>query len=114
MRGGRRHNVLVDQHFLGRARTHSRYALFDLGDYPGLVDRTAEGYAIHGELYEIETGLIEQLDRIEGAPNLFRLEPVLIDGHPGEVFAYFYQESTEGFSLCRDGCWKYEDSRHDI
>jgi gamma-glutamylaminecyclotransferase len=113
MRGGVRHPVLAGQHFLGRASTLPHYALFDLGAYPGLVHHSGEGWAIHGELYEVEASLIERLDRIEGAPSLFRLEPVLIDGHPGEVFAYFYQQSTEGFSLCVDGRWRNEDSRHD-
>ena len=108
-----RHPVLTGQHFLGRAKTLPHYALFDLGAYPGLVHHTREGWAIHGELYEVAASLIKRLDHIEGAPSLFRLEPVFIEDHPGEVFAYFYQQSTEGFSLCMDGRWRNEDSRHD-
>jgi gamma-glutamylcyclotransferase (GGCT)/AIG2-like uncharacterized protein YtfP len=113
MRGGVGHYVLTGQRFLGRVRTLPHYALFDLGAYPGLVHRAAEGQAIHGELYEIASSLIERLDRIEDAPSLFRLEPVLIDGHSGDVLAYIYQQSTEGFSLCIDGCWRNEEFRHD-
>ncbi len=113
MRGGVRHHVLAGQHFLGRARTLPHYTLFDLGAYPGLVHRTVEGQTIHGELYEVEASLIERLDRIEGAPSLFRLEPILVDGYSGEVFAYFYQQSTEGYLLCMDGRWSIEDSGHD-
>jgi gamma-glutamylcyclotransferase (GGCT)/AIG2-like uncharacterized protein YtfP len=113
MRGGVRHPVLAGQHFLGGAKTLPHYALFDLGAYPGLVHHTGEGWAVHGELYEIAASLIKRLDRIEGAPSLFRLEPILIKDHPGEVFAYFYQQSTEGRSLCKDGCWRNEDSHHD-
>ena len=111
MRGGVRHSVLSDQRFLGEARTGSHYALFDLGAYPGLVHRAEDGRAIHGELYEIAANLIERLDRIEGAPSLYRLEPVLIDGHPGEVFSYFYQQGTEGFSLCPQDRWTNEGFR---
>jgi gamma-glutamylcyclotransferase (GGCT)/AIG2-like uncharacterized protein YtfP len=113
MRGGVRHHVLTGQHFLGPATTVPHYALFDLGSYPGLVRCTWQRWAVHGELYEIAASLIERLNRIEGAPRLFRLEPILIDGHPGNVFAYFYQRSTEGFSLCMDGCWRNEDKHHD-
>jgi gamma-glutamylaminecyclotransferase len=109
MRGGVRHRVLADQRFLGEACTHPQYALFDLCVYPGLVRSPEEGRAIHGELYEIDASLIVRLDRIEGAPSLFRLEPVLIDDYPGEVFAYFYQGSIEGFSQCEDNRWKNED-----
>lgn len=108
MRGGVRHRVLAGQRFLGEAHTRPHYALFDLGAYPGLVHSAPEGQAIHGELYEIDAGLIARLDRIEGAPSLFRLEPILIENNPGEVFAYFYQGSIEGFSRCEDNRWKNE------
>jgi gamma-glutamylaminecyclotransferase len=113
MRGGVRHPVLADQRFLGEARTRPYYALFDLGAYPGLVRSAGEGRVIHGELYEIDAGLIGRLDRIEGAPSLFRLEPILIDGHAGEVVAYFYQGNVEGFPPCADGRWKNQGSPHD-
>ncbi len=106
MREGLRHGVLADQRFLGEAQTRPVYALFDLGDYPGLVHRPEDGRAIHGELYEIETSLIERLDRIEDAPSLFRLEPILMAEYPGEVFAYFYQRDTQGFPLCEGNRWE--------
>lgn len=106
MRGGVRHHVLAKQRFLGEARTRSLYALFDLGAYPGLVHRTDEGRAVHGELYEVAADLIERLDRIEGAPSLFRREPVLIEDNPGEVFAYIYQQDTVGFGLCAKDRWR--------
>ncbi len=106
MCGGVRHGVLAGQRFLGAARTRPYYALFDLGAYPGLVYSETEGRAIHGELYEIDAGLIPRLDRIEGAPSLFRLEHVLIEGYDGEVFAYFYQGSVEKSSRCAEDRWK--------
>lgn len=108
MRGGVRHRVLARQRFLGAARTRPLYALFDLRAYPGLVHRAEDGRAIHGELYEIDASLIAQLNEMEGAPRLYRLEPILIDGHPGDVFAYFYQQGTEGFSLCSEDRWTNE------
>jgi gamma-glutamylcyclotransferase (GGCT)/AIG2-like uncharacterized protein YtfP len=108
MRGGVRHHVLAKQRFLGEARTRPVYALFDLGAYPGLVHRTDDGGAVHGELYEVAADLMERLDRIEGAPNLYRLEPVLIENHPGDVFAYFYQQPTMGFPLCAEERWRNE------
>lgn len=108
MRGGVRHGVLSGQRLLGEARTCAHYALFDLGDYPGLVHSESDGKAIQGELYEIDAGLIERLDRIEGSPSLFRLEPIRIEDHTGEVFAYFYQESIEGCSPCAEDRWKHK------
>ncbi len=106
MRDGIRHRVLADQRFLGEARTLPLYALFDLGAYPGLVHRTEDGRSIQGELYEMETSLIERLDRIEGAPSLFRLEPIRIENDPGNVVAYFYQQATIGFELCAEDRWR--------
>jgi gamma-glutamylcyclotransferase (GGCT)/AIG2-like uncharacterized protein YtfP len=110
MRGGVRHRVLAEQRFLGEARTHPQYALYDLGAYPGLVHAESEGRAIPGELYEIDDGLIARLDRIEGAPNLFRLQPIRIEGHPGSVFAYFYQGGIDGMSRCAEDRWKIKRS----
>jgi gamma-glutamylcyclotransferase (GGCT)/AIG2-like uncharacterized protein YtfP len=101
-----RHRVLAGQRFLGEARTRTQYALFDLGAYPGLVHSPSERQAIHGELYEIDAGLIPRLDRIEGAPSLYRLEHILIEGHSGEVFAYVYQSNIEGFARCQDNRWR--------
>ncbi len=106
MRGGVRHRVLAGQRFLGEARTRTQYALFDLGAYPGLVHAPSEGQAIHGELYEIDADLIPRLDRIEGAPSLYRLGPILIEGCTGEVCAYFYQGGIERFARCQDNRWK--------
>jgi gamma-glutamylaminecyclotransferase len=108
MRGGVRHSVLSGQRFLGEARTRPLYALFDLGAYPGLIHRAEDGRAIHGELYEVAASLIERLDGMEGAPSLYRLEPIVIDGHSGEVFAYFYQQQTAGLPLCAEDRWRNE------
>src|SRR5947209_4255302 len=93
---GCRHRVLAGQRFLGEARTRPHYTLLDLGEYPGLVRHDSEGRCIRGELYEIEAGLLSELDDIEGAPVLFRLEPVSLEGCPGPVYAYFYQPPSGG------------------
>ncbi len=111
MRGGVRQSVLADQRFLGEACTQPHYALFDLGAYPGLVRRDEGGRTIFGELYEVAAGRIEQLDRIEGAPSLFRLEPVLIEGCAGDVFTYIYQRDTHGCPLCAEDRWTNARSR---
>jgi gamma-glutamylaminecyclotransferase len=110
MRGGMRHRVLAAERFLGEARTRPHYDLYDLGAYPGLVHSELDGRSIHGELFESDDGLIAQLDRIEGAPSLFRLKPILIEDHPGEVFAYLYQGGIDGCSRCSEDRWKIKGS----
>jgi gamma-glutamylcyclotransferase (GGCT)/AIG2-like uncharacterized protein YtfP len=104
-RDGCRHHVLAGQRFLGTARTRPVYALFDFGDHPGLVACPAEGQAVEGELYEVAGEQVERLDQIEGAPLLFRLGLVNVEGYEGPVYAYYYQQATDGRPLCPDGRW---------
>jgi gamma-glutamylcyclotransferase (GGCT)/AIG2-like uncharacterized protein YtfP len=103
-RGGVRHGPLARQRFLGEFRTRPMYALYDLGSYPGLV-AADEGQVVSGELYEVERALLEYLDRVEGAPGWFALEPIDLEDHPGEVWAYFYQQSPAGRSRIASGTW---------
>jgi gamma-glutamylaminecyclotransferase len=104
-RGGCRHGLLAGQRFLGEARTAPRYALLDLGDFPGLVRDEAGGHAVHGELYEVEASPLALLDREEGAPELFRRELVEVDGRSGPIQAYFYQHPGSGWPRCPAGRW---------
>ena len=65
MRGGVRHWLLADQRFVGEARTLPRYALYDLGTFPGMVRRDG-GVAVSGELYEVAANRLADLDDEEG------------------------------------------------
>ncbi len=104
MRDGVRARHLEGQRFLGAARTVPRYALYDLGAYPGLVEENP-GSAVAGELYEVETGLIALLDRVEGAPELYRLLPIELEGRNETVHAYVYQRDTAGHPRLAEGRW---------
>ena len=112
-RGYALHSLLTSQRFLGTAQTVAHYRLFDLGEYPGLIDVNAdallepwlvglEGLAIHGELYEVSTECLERLDEAEGVnERLYErrrvlLAPPMPDQH---VFAWFYLQGVEN---CRD------------
>jgi molybdenum cofactor cytidylyltransferase len=106
MRGGARHHVLRGQRFLREALTLPKYLLFDLGAYPGLVVAEGEGQGIHGELYEVERGLVPALDATEGVPELYRLEPVEVEGEAAPVFAYIYRQSIDGVPRCAGGRWR--------
>jgi molybdenum cofactor cytidylyltransferase len=105
MRGGVRHGILSGQRFLREAVTRPKYLLLDLGAYPGLVRTETDGKAIHGELYEVERRLIPRLDAEEGAPELYRLEPVEIEGEKTGVVTYFYRRPTDGYSTCANERW---------
>ncbi len=111
MRGGRFHRVLHDQRFLGPARTLPRYALLDLGAYPGLIHRNEDGRGVAGELYEVPAALLPRLDAVEGAPELFRLGRVQLEGVDGEVYSYFYQPSPVGVPLYTGERWAKHQPR---
>jgi len=104
MRGGVRHDILRKQRFIREALTRPNYLLLDLGPYPGLVVAEADGQAIHGELYEVECRLIPRLDTIEGAPELYRLEGVEVEGEAA-VSAYVYQGRTPGLPIIEANRW---------
>jgi gamma-glutamylaminecyclotransferase len=106
MRGGVRHVVLRGQRFLREAVTPPDYRLFDLGDYPGLVRAAQDGQAVHGELYEVDRRLIPRLDAVEGAPELYGLEPIAVEGEAGPVYAYLYRQSVATARPCAAGRWR--------
>jgi gamma-glutamylaminecyclotransferase len=104
MSDGCRAGVLAGQGFLGTHRTQPCYRLLDLGPYPGLIRRDP-GRSIEGELFEIDSELRAQLDRIEAAPSLFRLEEVELAGHPGPVWTYLYQRGGPETPVYPDCRW---------
>lgn len=104
-RGGCRHTPIASQRFLGEAQTTPRYALYDLGNYPGLVMRADTGMVVHGELYEVNCSLVDWLDAMEGSPDWFKLEPIELAQQQGVVWAYFYQGDTGDRQPIASGVW---------
>jgi gamma-glutamylcyclotransferase (GGCT)/AIG2-like uncharacterized protein YtfP len=104
MSDGCRRGLLAGQRFLGRARTAPGYALLDLGDYPGLV-AVESGGSVEGELYEVAAGVVPALDLAEGAPRLYRLRPVRVEGVGGPVYAYFYQPDPRRIPFFAGARW---------
>jgi len=79
-RDGCRQYVLAGQRYLGPASTQPLYALYDLGPYPGMIADERQGQVVEGELYEVDESQRATLDSVEGAPSLFRLEAVHLEG----------------------------------
>jgi gamma-glutamylcyclotransferase (GGCT)/AIG2-like uncharacterized protein YtfP len=104
-RGGVRNGVIAAQKYLGEARTVPRYALVDLGSYPGLV-HAKDGHHVHGELFEVDSALIDTLDAVEGAPALFAMEDIELEGHDRLARSYFYQQDATGRPRIASGRWQ--------
>ena len=49
--------------------------------------------------------MLAYLDRVEGAPTLFVLAPVEIDGVEEPVWTYHYQREARGRPLIESGKW---------
>lgn len=70
------------------------------------------GQSIAGECYSIPGSLVPLLDRLEGAPHLFRLGPIALEEHPEGTWAYFYQQSVQDASRIASGAWEIIPDRH--
>jgi gamma-glutamylcyclotransferase (GGCT)/AIG2-like uncharacterized protein YtfP len=85
-RGHSNHERMKEARFLGAASTPpGRYHLIPQGGYLALVD--GKGPGISGELYEVSTELLAELDEFEGTPNLYcRRAVALADGSQAEAY----------------------------
>lgn len=103
-RGGIRHGTIARARYLGAARTRAGYALYDLGHYPGMV-REDDGGRVEGELYEVSSALVPVLDAVEGAPSLFRLAEVEVEGQDRPARSYLFAGDVTGRPKVESGRW---------
>lgn len=112
MRGESRHRHLAGATFVGDARTQPEYRLFDVGDYPALVDSTA-GRSIAGEVWLVNEETRRVLDDVEGVDEgLYARVPVRLqppfDGIAVET--YIFRRSVANLPEIETG-WR-ERQRH--
>jgi gamma-glutamylaminecyclotransferase len=101
-----RSHLLADQKFVCDAETEDGYAIFNCGGFPGLVE--SETGIVEGEIWQVDEQYVDYLDKIEGSPFLYKLEPVKINGFENiPAYAYFWQKSTEKLKKCGP-IWKKE------
>ncbi|WP_117235809.1 gamma-glutamylcyclotransferase family protein [Vibrio maerlii] len=98
--GESNHHYLRESEYLGRFETTSDYALYDLGEYPGLI----KGHqTVVGEVYRITAEVLNQLDILEDIPNEYRREK--IDTPYGSAWIYLYQQSIQHDEEIVSGDW---------
>lgn len=101
-RGYGLHTLLQSQVSCGNAITQQLYRLFDLGSYPGLIE-WPEGLAIRGEIYQVDTDCLVQLDEVEGvAERLYVRRRILLQTpfNAKEIHAWFWLGSVDGLRDC--------------
>lgn len=87
-RGERNHHRMGSARFVAHAKTEARYRVVDLGPYPGLLRDDATGFAILGEIWELDGKTLAELDEFEGED--FRRALIALVNHGGVVEAYFF------------------------
>jgi len=105
MRDGCRNKAISDQKFLREAETTAEYQLLDLGSFPGLVRVEEGGRKVKGELWEIHKSRIPLLDSIEGAPNMYRMESIHVEGETRPVYSYFFKLRSKNPTIYEGARW---------
>lgn len=109
-RGHQRSHALAGQTFIGPASTAADYRMFDLGDYPGLIEvEPGTGDQVQGEIYRVDQGCLRQLDQIEAVDQgLYERREIRIfqsfGTSGGLIAAYFYLGDIAGCNNC-GACW---------
>lgn len=99
-RGGRRHDLLAGQEFLGTARTLPHYRLYRHPAYPCLVE-DEPGNSIVGEIWRVREESLRAIDAYEGSPRLFCRRAIALAGQDDlPVHAYFYQGDVSILPEC--------------
>ena len=111
LKGMHRNESLLDSPCLGLACTQGD--LFDLGDYPGMIQ--GDGL-VYGEVYEIDDEILAILDQIEGffpgraKDSLYLRSEItntmLKDGQKLQAWAYFYNRDLSKAQRIQHGDYR--------
>src|SRR5581483_12275143 len=85
--GHRNNHYLEDQEFICEAETKPLYRLFDNGSFPMMIEDGDEGYAVSGEIWEVDEEMIDEIDNHEV---LYHRKRIKVEGFKGPVWAYIY------------------------
>lgn len=86
---GNHEHFLADQTFLGERKTADKeYLMLSYGAYPASIRVDSDGYAISGELYEVDNVTLSRLDRLEGNGLFYKREQVEIEGEAELAWMY--------------------------
>ncbi len=102
--GETNHHYLARARLVGEARTPAIFELYDLGPYPGLVERGE--HAVVGELYEVDEATLAALDRLEDHPQFYRRVNVVLDnGTTAETYV-LRLDQVLGHPVIPSGSWR--------
>lgn len=93
------HHLLESSELVGNFVTEPKFALRDLGEYPGLVEGAS---AIVGEVYRVDDDTLAKLDILEDVPIEYRRETM--ETPFGSAFYYVYQGQNDAGDI-HGGDW---------
>ncbi len=100
--GEQAHGLLKGARMLLHARTEPCFTLVDMGGYPALIEGGST--AVVGEIYELDPGLLEALDRYEEAPEVYQRVQLRVAGH--DVVGYVLPAArAQGQPVLPGGDW---------
>lgn len=99
--GMRNHHLLLEAEFVADYEIEG-FLMLDLGMFPGCI--RAEGYSIQAELYNINKEILDNLDILEGYPNLY--DRIIIETEDGPAHMYILNELVGKFGIVPNGDWK--------
>ncbi len=104
-RAERFHHQLNGAAFEGTAELHG-HELYDLGPFPMAIRNEEAKMPVSGELYRLNAQQLQDLDRFEGAPRLYkRALHVLADGR--EAWVYLgSRKQVRYVQAIPSGCWR--------
>lgn len=114
LKKGFRANYMLDKCELVSTEAVTTGRLYTLGWFPGLLlPKDDDQSTVIGDLYSFPkeekemTDVIAQLDRYEGAPNLYRrqLRYAYVDGVAKPAFMYIYNGVPDEISRIPGGVW---------
>lgn len=77
------HRLLESSTYLGEAITTPEYTMLNLGMFPGVV--YAGDTPIKGELYVVDSSVLDRLDQLEGHPSFYQRTPIEVTMADGTV-----------------------------
>ena len=86
------HHLLKDASYLGTHITEPKYTMYSMDGFPAVspIGTTR----IIGEVYEITTEILEDLDRLEGYPGWYSRETIITKYEPAYIYLMPNLENT--------------------
>ncbi|MCA9605570.1 MAG: gamma-glutamylcyclotransferase [Myxococcales bacterium] len=105
--GEANHALLRGLEPIAETRTEGRFRLAHLGAFPAMV--IGGGTRVTGEVYEVDGGTLERLDRLEGHPRFYRRRAIPLEDGRTAIAYLLSPAQAAGYPTIRSGDWKDQE-----